>query len=181
MIKTVQLITFNNTEIILIKSCHLFNILIAFGIDDGTIWLYHFDDVTLLARLNGHSNKVTHIAFATGGGYLASGSIDGNVIIWDISELSSITKLYEIKHPDWIVGLEFSPDGSLLATASLGNERNISGVYLWNIAEENLLDMIPNDGLFTASCIAFSPHGGSLAIGSTTGSVKLWQIPQTNQ
>lgn len=152
--------------------------LVAFGVDDGTIWLYRFEDATVLARLSGHSDKVTQVTFAPIEGYLASGATDGNVILWDISELSSITKLYEFSHPDWIIGLEFSSDGFLLATASLGDGGNRSGVYLWNVSDGNLLDMIPNDGLFTASSIAFSPDGGSLAIGSTRGSVKLWQIPR---
>ena len=151
---------------------------LAFGLDDGTIWLYRFEDATFLARLNGHSGKVTHIAFAPGGGYLASGATDGNVTLWDISEISSTTKLYEIKHPDWIIGLDFSSNGSMIATASLGGEGNRSGVYLWSVSEGNLLDMVPNDGLFTAGSIAFSPNGESLAIGSTTGSVKLWKIPR---
>lgn len=154
--------------------------LLAFGLNDGTITLYRFDDATLLTRLQAHEGKVTYLAFSPDGHSLASGGTDGKVILWDISNPSSVDKSLEINHPDWIMGLIYSPDGTLLATASLGNEKTKSGVYLWNASEGNLIDMIPNDGFFTASSIAFSPDGRSIAIGSTTGSVKLWQVPHTN-
>jgi RNA polymerase sigma factor (sigma-70 family) len=146
--------------------------LLAFGLDDGKVWLFRFKDAKPLARLSGHDGKVSQIVFSPDSNYLASGAADGNVILWDISDTMEVNKILTLSHPDQVTGLDISPDGTILSTTSLGGE----GVFLWSIPNGTLLNKIANDYFFTASSLSFSPDGNTLAIGSTTGSVKLWKI-----
>jgi WD40 repeat protein len=73
-------------------------------------------------------------------------------------------------HRDLLYDAEFSPDGSLLATA--GYDRTIR---LWNAADASLLREIDvhNAAVFD---LAWHPEGGVLASASGDETVKLWRV-----
>jgi WD40 repeat protein len=111
---------------------------------------------------------VQAVAFAPDGRRLATGGVDGSVVIWEMGngaqeELSD--------HPQSrIVGLAFSPDGTTLASAH-GN----SAVVLWNVPtgkERVLLTGHTNEGI----CLDFSPDGATLATGGEEPGIRLWDV-----
>lgn len=62
------------------------------------VWLYDAKTFDELALLIGHKEEVTVVAFSPDGTKLASGSVDGTVLLWDVAK--SI-KLYPSKqHSD---------------------------------------------------------------------------------
>lgn len=66
--------------------------------------------------------------------------------------------------------VEYSPDGSLLASAS-----NDTGIGLWSAADGVLLRMLQEHRM-QATAVAFSPDGLSLASGSQEGEIFLWNV-----
>ncbi|MFQ5944401.1 MAG: WD40 repeat domain-containing protein, partial [Anaerolineales bacterium] len=68
--------------------------------------------------------------------------------------------------------VEYSPDGSLLASAS-----NDTGVGLWRATDGMLLRML-HEHRMQATAVAFSPDGLSLATGSNDGELLIWNVEE---
>ncbi|HML27915.1 MAG TPA: serine/threonine protein kinase, partial [Hyphomicrobium sp.] len=70
-----------------------------------------------VAVLEGHENAVQALAVDPSGRWIASGGADRAVRIWS-ADSKDTRRLYH-NNSDFISALDFSPDGSLLATGSL--------------------------------------------------------------
>ena len=93
------------------------------GFEWRYLWnLCHGDQ---LARLTGHARTVSCAAFSPAGTFLATGSQDGTVKIWDIFSHKLVKTLAVTSNAVWSVG--YTPDGKKLVT---GYD---SGVELWNV------------------------------------------------
>ena len=66
--------------------------------------------------------------------------------------------------------MTFSPDGRLVATASVDDRCG-----LWNAATGQLVTMLEGHKGGTYS-VAFSPDGKTLAVGCNDGELKLWNL-----
>jgi WD40 repeat protein len=87
------------------------------------IWEVDWDAKTYKESrtLSGHSGHVFRLAFSRDGRYLASGSWDSTIKIWDLKALAQDPKAEPVTlrgHAGPIYGLTFSPDGRRLATGS---------------------------------------------------------------
>ncbi len=118
--------------------------------------------------LPGHSNFVRSVAFSPDGKMLASGSWNGEIIIWDVASRSMLKKLSGRSGAIWSVA--FSPDGKLLASGSEDKT-----VTIWDAASWNAIRVLANHWASVWS-IAFSPDGSMLASASSDNSVKVVAI-----
>ena len=66
--------------------------------------------------LNGHSYSVFSVCWSPDGKYLASGSNDGTVIIWDANSGQRLKTLQG--HSESVNSVSWSPDGKYLASGS---------------------------------------------------------------
>lgn len=75
--------------------------------------------------LNGHTDSVTTCDVSCDGRFIASGSLDCSVKLWDFAtgELLQTVK----KHTKWVKIVRFSHDGRYLATSGMDRK-----VYLWD-------------------------------------------------
>lgn len=112
-----------------------------------------------------HGKPVHAIAFAPDGRWLATGSDDNTVRLWDPATRRIIRVLEG--HNEWVRGVTFSPDGRRLATGS-----DDSTVRLWDPASDQPPAVIPAHGRVRG--VAFSPDGHLLATGSSDRAVRLW-------
>jgi WD40 repeat protein len=103
--------------------------------------------------LDGHTNRVTAVQYHPNGKWLASGSDDGTIRIWDLVGHQTLRVLQG--HSGTINGLAFSPDGALLASAASDHSARI-----WDWATARGLHVLPHGDLVRS--VAFSPDGRSL-------------------
>jgi len=76
-------------------------------------------------------------------------------------------------HNDWVDGVEFSPDGQLLASASLDGS-----VKLWR-PDGTLINTLPAPDGGGLTDVSFSPDGQTLAAGGEDTAVYLWRTDGT--
>ena len=124
-------------------------------------------------KVEGHTMRVTSLAFKPNSYLLASGSYDKTVRIWDVGNNKRQLVRTLRGHTERVYSVAWSPDGSTLASASRDGT-----VRLWN----------PNNGINFAvlrghtdqvRSVAWSPDGRILASGSQDNTVRLWN-PDTH-
>lgn len=119
-------------------------------------------------RTFNHSNPVKKVAISPNGELLASGTEDGNIMIWELQTGKLKTPL--AAHLQAISSLAFNPDGKTLASSS--HDKTIK---LWNMQTGHLLNILTGHNGAVWS-VAFSPNGKILASGSYDQKIKLWDV-----
>jgi WD40 repeat protein len=124
----------------------------------------------LVAFLHGHSDQVRTVAFSPDGKWLASGSRDGTIILWDVAARRRMGSSIQVEGGR-VNSLAFSPDGRWLASGS-----NSGAVELWDAATGQRLDQSPEGHADAVWSVAFSPDGRLLASGSEDNAIRLWDV-----
>jgi len=144
--------------------------LLAVGVIDGTVRLLDVasGNIVRVLKYSGETD-IHHVVFSSDGRYLATGGRVPAVILWDVTS-GEVVRTFRLT--DNAISMDFSPDGTILATAG-GYEHE---VRLWDVESGNLLHSLPhNDQL---ASLAFSPDGRLLAVGCFDSNIYLWEIPE---
>ena len=119
-----------------------------------------------LFKLAGHTNQITDISFSPDGTRLASSSLDGTAILWDVANGKA---LYVLRgHTGPIESLDFRWDGKRLVTASDDRTANI-----WDTATGDPLLSLPEEGSGINDAV-FSRDGTRIATANKNGTVQIW-------
>ena len=86
------------------------------GQSDRTVKLWDVQARTLLQTLEGHTDRVSSVAFSPDGRVLATGASDRTVKLWDVQARTLLQTLEG--HTDRVSSVAFSPDGRVLATGA---------------------------------------------------------------
>ena len=126
----------------------------------------------LITTLAAHTDGIHSVSFSPDGAFLATGSNDGTVTLWDVETRTRIASLEG--HADGIYSLSFTPDRALLATGSSDGT-----VTLWDVETWNPIASLEShtDGIFSMS---FTSDGALLATGSNDGTITLWDVENRN-
>ena len=111
------------------------------------------------------------LAFDPGGGLLAASGIGGDVRIWDLEDRAPIRP--PLRLPRYVLGLDFSPDGSQLAVPfGYNNPAQGDGVEIIDVGSGERVARLPAES--EVRVVAFSPDGRRLATGQIDGTAHLW-------
>ncbi len=133
------------------------------------------------AVLQGHTAWVTAVAIYQPDHLLASASTDFTVRLWDLQTQQPVmvngAPVILVGHGGDVENIAFSPDGSLLASVSIGVSRN---VILWDMTTFEIATQLEghSDNVRT---VAFSPDGAYVATGSKDRTVILWDVASGEQ
>ncbi len=117
---------------------------------------------------NGHSSRVTAVAWSPAGTRIASASYDKTARIWDITHGFSLITYRG--HWDRVQALAWSPDGKRVATG--GSDRT---VQIWDAATGSQLFVFRGHNAPIAA-LAWSPDGTRIASGGDDKVVQVWDV-----
>ncbi len=118
-----------------------------------------------LQTLEGHTNSIHALAVSQNGRWLASGSADSTVRLWDTATWQPAAVL---ALGSQVYGLAFTPDGSRLACACADNT-----IRLWDVATQQRVCVLEGHNSFVHQ-VAFSPDGTRLVSASGDGTLRVW-------
>ncbi len=114
-----------------------------------------------------HQDWGESVAFSPDGEWIASGSADSSVVLWQLEQgQAGLTTLY--RHDARVSSVAFAPNGALLASGSDDHT-----VHLWQRERKTTLQIYrePRARIWS---VAFSPNSAWLAAGDASGAVVLW-------
>jgi WD40 repeat protein len=126
---------------------------------------HSFPDKTL----TGHSDEVFSVAYSPDGRYLASGSIDQTIKIWEVAtgkELRTLTG-----HSGGVFLVAYSPDGRYLASGSIDQT-----IKIWEVATGKELRTLTVYSYLYGADVVYSPDGRYLASRSDDKTIKIWEV-----
>ena len=150
----------------------------------GTIWLWELNIGNLMTTLIEHEAGVDErsvgwdykigLAFSANGTLLASGGMDGQVMISEVDTIRVLRFLKSVMHGEFKV-LVFSPDGKHLVSGSRDNS-----IRLWDIQTSTAFSILSGH-VGEVNDLAFSADGLTLISGSIDGTILLWDWEQIAQ
>ena len=124
--------------------------------------------------------RVLALAFSPNGTWLASGTHQGKIQLWDVATGEPLVVFAEPTDQEnlgRILALAFSPDGALLAAGIRGN------IHLWETDTANKFLSVntahqrgPKPFSGAAEPLVFSPDGAVLVNGLHMGAIQLWDV-----
>jgi WD40 repeat protein len=125
----------------------------------------------LLAYLR-HEAAVNSLLFNRDGRVLVSGSQDGTLRLWDVTE-HKLLKQDNVS--GWIDNLALTSKDDLLAVATGNNEVEVWDLGHWRKTRTLRLDPLPSGGgAAPIARVAFNGNGGLLATAARTSRVQIW-------
>ena len=138
--------------------------LIAVALDNAAVEMRNVADLSPVYRIE-YQGPVNSLAISPDGTRLAAGVASGDGGVVAIRDLVSGDLLFEFwAHPYSVPSMDFSPDGSLLATGATDRS-----VKIWNGQTGELLQTLPQAG--QGNAVMFSPDGSLLASGDCSESI----------
>ncbi|OCR02631.1 hypothetical protein BCD67_15690 [Oscillatoriales cyanobacterium USR001] len=118
-------------------------------------------------QLKGHQGGVYGVSFSPDGTMIASGGVDGRIIIWNQAGKRLFSPNEGHKEPIWSV--RFSPDSQFIASASIDNTINI-----WSKKGELIQPLKGHkDDVYD---VTFSKNSDRIFSSSKNGSIIMWDV-----
>jgi WD40 repeat protein len=147
------------------------NLFVLAGGKDNKISMWDIGKMppAMIKTFEGHKGQIKSIDVSSDGKYVASGSADCTVRIWDLFSANMVFELKE--HNKEVNSVRFSPDGKTLAS---GGEDGI--INLWDVDKGSIIiSRTGHKGRIRD--IVYSSDGKLLASCGDDKMINIWQVP----
>jgi WD40 repeat protein/energy-coupling factor transporter ATP-binding protein EcfA2 len=138
---------------------------------DNSVRIWDTETGQERAQLDAHTNTVNGVDFSPDGTQLASSSWDGQVILWDVTDLNNVTQLQMLTgHEGGVNDVDYSPEGDTVLSAGADGT-----LRLWNTETGELVRTIEahDNQVIRAK---FNSTGDLVASSSRDGTVRVWNV-----
>lgn len=142
-------------------------LLLATGHVNGRIRISNPETGELILELSDHRKAVRCLAFSPHNSLLVSGSEDGTIKVWDMSDGGNMVKTLK-EHRTSVRALAWAPNDNILC--SVGNKQK---VVLWDMDDLTLCRRFSGHFNDVTDC-CFSPDGALLATASNDTRAIVW-------
>ena len=152
--------------------------MIASGSLDRSVRIWNAESGETSRTLQGDPGAVSAVVFLPDGHRLASASLYGDITIWNVDTGKQILPIQSAANVSWVSSpavhaLAISPDGTRVASATGGNN---AAVTVWSASSGGALATFHGRGGREEDfqTVAFAPDGKTIAAGTKTGTVYVW-------
>jgi WD40 repeat protein len=147
---------------------------VVFGAEDG---IHVWDTATSTHRLtiNGHSSRVTAVAFSRDGRSLVSGFDDATIMVWDFTAGAQQPDYVLKGHSAIVRSVAFSPDAKLVSSTSDDDTMRV-----WSGAV-SVDESVMEGHTGAVGDLAFSHDGQHIASGSEDWTIRVWDAATGRQ
>ena len=140
---------------------------VAFGRLSKGVMILSAQDGTIITEMHIPA-PVGDVTYSPNGQWLAAGSDDNKIRLWDTVGYSQTLTL--VGHAGYVNGVAFNPDGSLLISGSHDHK-----VGVWDVSTGKLLRFLEGHEN-TVLRLSINPSGTLIASISWDGTVRLWGV-----
>lgn len=137
------------------------------GVGGGKVRIWSIRNGEDLPTLQGHRDKVNHVAVTRDGRLCVTASSDKTLKIWDLTKFCQLRSL--IGHSGEVLGVALSPDERLVISSSMDGT-----LKAWETATGRELATFNGDAAIY-SC-AFFPDGETIAFGAADNAIHLLRL-----
>ena len=143
---------------------------VAAGYEDGAVRIFGIESRLSSVVLSGHTSSVTVLKYDKSGTRLCSGSLDTDVIVWDVVSQSGLFRLKGHKGP--INDCIFLQNSNVLITSSKDTY-----IKLWCLDSQHCFETLTN-GRDEVWSIAVCSDETRLIAGSNAAELRVWSLDQ---
>lgn len=140
---------------------------IAVGLHDGRVELCAARDAATTRKFSGHKDTITVVCFDPRSTFLASGSADDSLRIWDIRDGTLLHTFHQGNEYD-VVTAALRPDGRRIVTGDGENEMKV-----WDTGTGAEIETLRgHEG--TVTSVVYSPCGKRIVSASWDATLRVW-------
>ena len=123
----------------------------------------------------GHDNVINSLDFTGSGKYLASGSDDGTIKIWEVAESNNMKEVTTLRVGPRVTGISFNDKTQSLAVASDQKSVIVYDLFKLDQGEKNFFPRELKKHKDLVNKVAYSPDGAFIASSSLNNELLLWK------